>query len=130
MKDYEIRGLLLQRYYERRREGIQALEPAEFGGKLDKDEINHVSVQLMEYGLIDGEKAESMDQGLQEVFGRITAQGVDVVEGTARAPISINLTEDKSITVTGSHGVVIGDSNTQTYVFTGSVASGRSSRPT
>ena len=113
VKDNEIRGLLLQRYYERRREGIQALEPSEFGGRLTKEEINHVSVQLIENGLVGGEVAESMDQGLQEVFGRITAQGVDVVEGSARAPISIHLTQDKSITVTGSQGVVIGDSNTQ-----------------
>lgn len=114
MKDNEIRGLLLQRYYERRREGgIRALEPAEFGGALTKSDINHVSVQLMEHGLIDGEKNESADLGLQEVYGHITARGVDVVEGSAQAPISIHLTQDKSITVTGSNGVVIGDSNTQ-----------------
>ena len=44
--------------------------------------------------------------------GRITAGGIDVIEGTAPAPISITL-HDHSVSVTGSTNVQIGNANTQ-----------------
>jgi geranylgeranyl pyrophosphate synthase len=45
-------------------------------------------------------------------MGKISASGVDVVEGTATAPITITL-HDHSISVSQSSNVQIGDSNTQ-----------------
>ena len=114
MKDNEIRGLLLQRYYDRRRDGMVQLEDADFGGRLSDEDIAHVSVQLLEHGLVNGQKLEGMSEGLIAVMARITAHGVDVVEGTAKSPIAIHLIQDRSIKISDSHGVVIGDSNTQT----------------
>jgi hypothetical protein len=48
--------------------------------------------------------------------GRITASGIDVIEGSTRAPISIIL-HDHSVRVSGSANVQIGNSNTQTVQY-------------
>ena len=63
---------------------------------------------LSEYHLIEWQA--SMGSG-PDGMGRITASGIDVVEGNAKAPIAITI--DKRVTVTGSFGTVIGDGNTQ-----------------
>jgi hypothetical protein len=49
--------------------------------------------------------------GLPEGMGRITNLGVDVIEGNIKAPIAISI--DRSISVSGSNLVQIGDGNTQ-----------------
>lgn len=46
-------------------------------------------------------------------MGRITARGIDVVEGNARAPITVTL-HHHSVSVSHSSNVQIGDSNTIT----------------
>jgi hypothetical protein len=48
---------------------------------------------------------------LPEGMGRITNLGVDVVEGNTAAPIAISI--DRSISVSGSTHVQIGDGNVQ-----------------
>ena len=76
-----------------------------------------MSVQLMQHGLIEGQKLEGMSEGLVGVMARITAHGVDVAEGEAKSPIAIHFHEDKSVNITGSQGVVVGNSNVQTLDF-------------
>jgi hypothetical protein len=49
-------------------------------------------------------------------MGKITAHGVDVIEGTARAPITITL-HDRRISVSESSNVQIGNSNVQDVKF-------------
>jgi hypothetical protein len=49
MKDTEIRGLLLRKYYERRRNGLVGLTPDDFDGQLSQEEILWVSSQLGEH---------------------------------------------------------------------------------
>jgi hypothetical protein len=49
-------------------------------------------------------------------IGKITARGIDVTEGNARAPITVTL-HDRSISVSGSSHVQIGNSNTQSITL-------------
>jgi hypothetical protein len=113
MKDTDIRGLLLQRYYERRREGMISLESeADFAGRITQEELLHVSSQLGEHGLIEWRAVESMVAILGGA-GKITAHGIDVVEGGRQSPIAIHFT-DQSVRISGSVGVAVGNSNQQT----------------
>lgn len=90
------------------------LEPTDFEYQLTAEDIKHVSAQLLEHGLIKGIRHENVSEGLRAVSGQITAHGIDVIEGAIQSPISIHFVEDKSINVSGSQGVVIGNSNEQT----------------
>jgi hypothetical protein len=49
--------------------------------------------------------------GMPEGMGKITANGVDVIEGNVTAPIAISI--DKLISISGSMGVQIGERNVQ-----------------
>jgi RIP homotypic interaction motif len=68
----------------------------------------NICKQLGEHGLIKWVDASGLTSfgGM----GRITARGVDVVEGTVRAPITVTL-HHHSISVSHSSNVQIGDSN-------------------
>ena len=112
MKDTEIRGLLLQKYYEIRRQDYSLPSPEAFGGDLSKEDILYVSDQLGQHGLIEWKPLKADVGGLVGGMGRITAYGIDVVENTATAPIAIQFSQP-NINISGSN-VAIGDSNTQT----------------
>ena len=81
--------------------GLDAIEP-------DHIRLLNICEQLAEHGLLHWRSLRGLtvDGGM----GNISASGVDVVEGTARAPIAITL---HTISVIQSSNVQIGDSNTQ-----------------
>lgn len=114
MKDTEIRGLLLEKYYEKRRlpDEVQ-LTPLDFAVELTEEEIGSVSAQLGEHGLIEWLDATPLD-GPPCGFGRITAKGIDVVEGSTTPPIAVHIHDHtRAINVHGSTNVVVGDGNIQ-----------------
>ena len=111
MTDNEIRGILLRKYYDRRREGMIGLEAADFDGRMSDIDIKHVSVQLMENGLIEGKKIEALSEGLIAVMAKITAMGIDVVEEKTASPISLTINNDSSISVANSSSVIVGSGN-------------------
>lgn len=115
MRDNEIRGVVLNKYYERRREGFIELGTEEFGGKLTDEEIFYISDQLGEHDLIQWKQLSGIG-GPMAGMGKISAQGIDVVEGKIQPPIAIHI-EDKSIKISGSHGVIVGNNNNQTFHF-------------
>ncbi len=45
---------------------------------------------------------------------RITASGVDVIEGTATPPIAISIGDSQTINISNSSNVQVGDNNSQT----------------
>jgi hypothetical protein len=114
MTDGALRGEVLKKFYAVRNQpailapqnlpGIETLET-------DYNRLINICEQLGQHGLLQWVSANS----LTSVGGmsRITARGVDVVEGTARASIAITF-HDRRISVTGSSNVQIGDSNTIT----------------
>lgn len=112
MKDVDLRGIVLERFYEIRNQEPSMVDPLRVPG-LDAIESDHIRLlniceQLAEHGLLHWRSLRglTMDGGM----GKISASGVDVVEGTARAPIAIAL---HTISVSQSSNVQIGDSNTQ-----------------
>jgi hypothetical protein len=53
--------------------------------------------------------------GVVAGMGAITGRGVDVIEGTTKPPISITI-HDRSVKISGSSGVIVGNGNTQNVV--------------
>jgi hypothetical protein len=90
MTDADIRGLLLQKYYRRRRERLIGLTDSDFGGELTQHQIQIIAGQLSDHGLIHW-RANRGQGGIGGGMGAITAAGVDVIEGRASAPLPIQL---------------------------------------
>jgi hypothetical protein len=80
VKDTEIRGLLFKKYYERRRDGFVRVGPDEFEGAISEKDILWLSGQLGEHGLIHWKSIDSMAGPVGDL-GRISADGIDVIEG-------------------------------------------------
>jgi len=114
MKDGDLRGIVLEKFYEVRNQQPNMVNPLSFPGlnsiEPDQHRLLNICEQLGDYGLI---RWKSLG-GLTAVggMGKISASGVDVVEGTARSPITVTF-HDHSVSVSQSSNVQIGDSNTQ-----------------
>jgi hypothetical protein len=115
MKDNDLRGLLLQKFYDLRNDGdgivsLHTIVP----GAASKEELNqfaNVCDQLAANKLIKWNPLRTR-AGIIGGMGQITADGVDVVEKTVKPPITITL-HDRSVSVHSSSNVQIGDRNTQ-----------------
>jgi hypothetical protein len=129
MKDTELRGVVLQQFYDRRREGW--LSVGDFTGKghftlpgdgADKLDVCRVCDQLGECGLLTWHGGRDYRGVVAGGSGVITARGVDVVERAAAPPIVIHFDQsrhEQNIHVTGGTGVQIaGDNATQQQTVT------------
>lgn len=91
VKDSDIRGIVLRKFYDLRKENaIYQLDENDLG-PIDKDDYNRIGRQLGEKGLIEWHASISNDGA-----GRITAYGVDVIESDTRAPFSITILENST----------------------------------
>ena len=107
MKDSELRGLVLQAVYDRRKQPLVSFM------KLVPDvpdmEVSRILKQLEDSGLITwGFK----DIGTGLGSGQITTYGTEIIEGEAAPPFAITMI-DNSIKISDSTGVQIGQGNTQ-----------------
>ncbi|MCI5127750.1 MAG: hypothetical protein D3907_04465 [Candidatus Electrothrix sp. AUS3] len=123
MKDTELRGLILQYFYDRRRKDrLPAPKPADLDVDVDDQDILQVCDQLREYNLLKWTASKSTDyDSLGEIsfgFGKINAFGIDVVEGEATPEIKVEFVQhnNNTVTITDSTGVnnIIGSNNTLT----------------
>jgi hypothetical protein len=97
MTDGELRGIVLQALYEARRGGQLSRVPVDPSLGLDEKTSNNIAEHLKQLGLIELFRPTS---GIGS--GRITARGVDVVEGRA-PPSAFGITIiDNRIAVSGS----------------------------
>ena len=115
MKDNEVRGIVLQEYYDRRREGTLLWSNNAVQKITSKFGIDHIDLfracdQLAEHGLISWEPVR-MRGYTAGGAGEISAFGVDVIEGEKKAPIAINL--GHNISIHSSPNVQIGNNNVQ-----------------
>jgi hypothetical protein len=114
MKDGELRGIVLEKFYELRNEQPSMLDVLSLPEIVSLDpnvnRLLNICDQLGEHGLIQWRSLNSLSA--VGGMGKITARGVDVVEGTAPAPITVTL-HDHRISVSQSSNVQSGDSNTQ-----------------
>ncbi|MGB6324414.1 MAG: hypothetical protein WBG11_01200, partial [Methylocella sp.] len=116
MTDGELRGIILEKFYELRHQknslGLSDIVSIDCG---EQTRIGNICDQLGQHGLIEW-RTLSSGHDLIDGRGKITANGVDVVEGTASAPITVTL-HDQRISVSSSTNVQIGNSNTQSVTL-------------
>ena len=112
MKDTELRGLLLQRYYESRRGGFFLPTPSDAPGGVTERDILDISTQLAQHALIEWIPLRAGGHDVTGM-GKITALGVDVVEGKTAADVKVEFVQHNTINITGSSNVVVGDNNNQ-----------------
>jgi hypothetical protein len=109
MKDSDLRAMVLQAFYDKRHTDHWTHPPwSSSTPGAERQVIANICGQLAEHGLILWKEVVSDSR---DGHGRITARGVDVIEGNLTPPIAIHV--DRSITVEGSSGVQIGDGNVQ-----------------
>ena len=111
MKDTQLRGIVLAKYYESRRGHAFTPESSDFDPPIEMETILSISDQLGEHGLIKWEAIKFLD-GTATGFGKITAFGIDVVEGEATPDIKVEFVQNKTVNISGSSNVIVGDSNT------------------
>ena len=109
MNDNELRGKLLKELYDRRREPWTQIGLDHFNDP-EAQETVRIAEQLSQYGLIEF-KMLNRHLGGQ---ARILAFGVDVIEGTTHAPISISIDGSQTINISNSSNIQVGDHNSQT----------------
>jgi hypothetical protein len=95
MTDSQLRGLLLEKYYQRRKERLIGLVPSDFEGKLNERQIQNIAGQLADHGLIHWRPNRGHD-GIGGGMGAITPAGVDVVESKVAAPVDIHWSQDRA----------------------------------
>ncbi len=115
MKDNEIRAIVLHHYYEKRHDDYSQWSDEDIrrlGNGLSEKVVFAICDQLADHNLIQWKPIKTMG-GVANGMGKITAYGVDVIEGEVKAPISIALDKSQNITITDSSHVQIGNSNAQ-----------------
>jgi hypothetical protein len=95
MEERDLRGLLLEKYYQRRKERLIGLLPSDFDSKLNENEILNIAGQLADHGLIHWRPNRGQG-GIGGGMGTITPAGVAVVEGQVPAPIEIHLSQERA----------------------------------
>jgi len=114
MKDNELRGLVLQKYYERRREQYIDLGESDFDVPVTKQDILYISSQLADHELIKFVPALDNTGQLIDGRGHILAAGVDVVEnGGVGSPVTITFDHSSHVSVANSSNIQMGDGNIQ-----------------
>jgi hypothetical protein len=109
MKDSEIRAVALDCFYKERRHNAKIWTSKDVPVGIEPIDFFDVCGQLAQHGLIDWSPIVDMFK-VKSGRGKITASGVDVVEGTARSPITITFDQSHIVNITGSNNIV-GDNN-------------------
>ena len=117
MKDTELRGILLQHFYERRREQWFLPKPEDLGVSVTEQDVLQVCDQLAQHGMLEwkGLKGHGI---VKTGLGKINAFGIHVVEREATPDIKVEFVKNQTINITGSTNVVVGNNNAQTVTET------------
>lgn len=119
MKDKELRGIVLSRFYELRREGTKQVGEMGFEmlpnfADLDVSEILRICDQLGKQDLIEWKSLPGPNGQSMGGFGQISPFGVDVVEGNTPAPIAITFMDNRqNLSIVNSQNVQVGNANVQ-----------------
>jgi hypothetical protein len=117
MDDNDLRGLVLNKYYRKRRDGWVQWKSEDFQdveADFTAADLFSVCDQLGQHDLIEWKGLEDNSGVTINGRGKITAFGIDVVEKKQAPPISINFDYgDHSIAVSSSSNVQIGSGNIQ-----------------
>ncbi len=118
IKDNQLRGIVLQRAYERRKEGFFAWTNDDFKDldpsiDFDLQDLFRACEQLKEHGLLEFKSVPGIGGQILDGRVKISAFGVDVIEGVAAPSLSISFDQSRHVTVSSSSNVQIGDANVQ-----------------
>ena len=109
MKDHELRAVVLQKYYDLRDRGFFQWCEVEIEDSFPITEFNvlaRICEQLGEHGLIDWRPSNGANGETIGGRGKITAFGVDVIEETAKSPITVTFDHHQNVSITGSNNIV------------------------
>ena len=106
-KDNELRGIILQQFYNRRQnQNFETPSSEWLDEEISNKEIFRICKQLGDVGLI---KWNHLVGGIGR--GIITSSGVDVVEGSRSPEIAVQLVQNYTTNVSNSSNVIVGDNN-------------------
>lgn len=108
MRDQDLRYELLKELYESRSEEDVQIGLGAMQNQAQSERIR-IANQLAECGLISFQVLNRHLGGL----ARITAAGVDVMEGAVKPPIAMNIDQSQTINISGSSSFQVGHGNTQ-----------------
>ena len=109
MKDTELRAVVLQKYYDLRDKGYFQWGEVELDDQFPIKTFNvlgRICDQLGEHNLIEWHGIQDGNGQTVAGHGKITAFGVDVIEGTAQSPISITFDHRQTVSISGSNNIV------------------------
>jgi hypothetical protein len=93
MKDNELRGVILEKFYEKRREGVFAPMSDDFNPPIPPQDLYRICEQLYQHRLIEFNAVQVRGYYISGSRGKISANGVDVVENEGiNSPINISIT--------------------------------------
>jgi len=117
MKDTQMRGMILQGFYEKRRAEKPDLGFNDFELPIGKDDFLRVCEQLAEHGLLDWHPLRGSKNQRVDGRGSISAAGVDVTESDGEdSPIRMEFPVTQNIHISHSQGIQVGNHNTQNLV--------------
>jgi hypothetical protein len=108
MTDYELRGLVLKAFYDRREDDTPSSPSSQWIDEAASDEsIYRICKQLSENGYLE------WHLDYEDASGTITAAGCDIFEDHRKPLIAIELVQSHATNVSNSDNVIIGNNNTQ-----------------
>lgn len=113
MKDVQLRGLVLQKLYDKRAEHEVVLTSENFDSLITFAEISRICQQLHEHEMIEANFVCALGGVPVLISSSITARGIDVIESESSPDLRIDFMGNSAISVTGSSNVVIGNNNAQ-----------------
>ena len=120
MKDADRRAIILSKLYEERHSKSWIRIPIE-DTRTQEEQVVEANIcdQLSQVGLIEWKGHIGMAAGM----AKITARGIDVIEGTAKPPIAITV-DARQISISGSANVQVGDGSHTMHAANTRVAQG------
>lgn len=119
MKDNELRGIVLQYFYDKREILDIKPDPADLEIEITSSKLYDICDQLGQHNLIKWREYLTLT-GRIPLGGKITAHGIDVIEGNCKPNIAVKImqsnTTNHNINISGSQNVAIGDNNNQNII--------------
>jgi hypothetical protein len=109
MTDNQVRGVVLRRLYELRSHRPITTGYVKFDS-VPRENLGRIFQQLAELGLIEWKPTYS---ALGAGHAKITAKGVDVVEGITATAAPIQIDQSHHVTISHSDHNIVGDDNSQ-----------------
>lgn len=117
MKDTQMRGMVLQAFYENRRAEKPDQGFKDFDLPIGKDDFLRIAEQLAEHGLLDWHPLRGSQNQRVDGRGSITSFGVDVIESEGEeSPIRMEFPVTQNIHISHSQGIQVGNHNTLNIV--------------